>query len=405
MDVREDRGAELADGAAERIGGRNDTEVRMRGDEGGDGALVLGAGERAGGVDEAAAGTDMAGVLREDSELALVLGAEVGGGGLPTEVRRASPSSGAAARGVDEDGVVERAGGGRPRECGDVGQAGAGGTGAQFGERGGADVGGVDVARRTEKSGELEGLAAGAGAGVEPAGAGEGRGEGEDELRAEILHLERARVVERAAGDIDLDEEGAGVGQERVTAERDAFPLEPGVDGGRIGSLETEPERGAGEQGVAGGAGEGGGLGGEPIGKEPVDGQRLAEPGGNERGLFGGRGGKRGPAGEKFRAEAGEGGFIAGEPEGEIRLQGCGRGLDPREVADGGVGEGAVDAAVAGAETFVAAKPVLEVGGEVGLATGGGGEAAEEFAEDGELAMRTARAGGGMELVGCGHGW
>ena len=277
----------------------------MRGEEGGDGAVVLSAGERAGGVDEPAAGADVGGVLREDRELALVLPAKVGGGGLPAQVRRASPGPGAAARGVDEHPVVEAVGGGRRGERGDVGGAGTGGAGAEFGERGGADVGGVDVAGGTEQARELEGLATGAGAGVEPAGAGRGCGEGEDELRAQILDLESAGLVERAAGDIGLDEQCAGVGQERMESDGDAFAPEPGVDRGGIGGLETQPQRRAREQDVTGGAGERGGLGGEPSGEELVDRQRLAEAGGEERGLFGGSGGQRGPVGEELGAKGG----------------------------------------------------------------------------------------------------
>ena len=53
---------------------------------------------------------------------------------------------------------------------------------------------------------------------------------------------------------------------------------------------------------IAGGAGEGRGFGGEPVGEELLDGDRLAEARGEEHGLLGGRGGKRRPVGEKLGA-------------------------------------------------------------------------------------------------------
>jgi hypothetical protein len=49
---------------------------------------------------------------------------------------------------------------------------------------------GIDLGRRTEQAGQLQGLAPGAGAGVEPAAAGrDPAGGGEDKLRAEVLDL------------------------------------------------------------------------------------------------------------------------------------------------------------------------------------------------------------------------
>ena len=113
VDVGKDGDAVGADGAADGLGWRHDTEVRMRGEEGGDGAVVLGVGERTGGVDEGAAGADVRCVGGEDGELALVVAAQVGCRGLPAQVGRASSGAGAAAGGVDEDAVVEAVCGGR----------------------------------------------------------------------------------------------------------------------------------------------------------------------------------------------------------------------------------------------------------------------------------------------------
>jgi hypothetical protein len=72
-------------------------------------------------------------------------------------------------------------------------------------------------------------------------------------------------------------------------------------------------------------------------------------------------------------------------------------------VSDGGVGEGAVDAAVAGTEAFVVAEAFLEQRGESGLAAGEVDDLGEEFAEDGELAVGAAWGGSGRWWVGRRH--
>jgi len=74
-------------------------------------------------------------------------------------------------------------------------------------------------------------------------------------------------------------------------------------------------------------------------------------------------------------------------------------------VTDSGVGEGAVQAAVARTEAAVAPEAVLQEEGEVRFAAGGVADRVEEFAEDFELAVGAVGTGNGAGAgVGRRHG-
>ncbi len=153
-------------GRQEGAGGGDRGELGVGGEEGGDHVIVLMVAERAGGVNEEATGAHERSVTMK--QLALQRGGFGDGlrGGAPFEVRGASPCARAAARGVDQDSVLGA--GGFAGEDADVGDAGAGGPGAEFVECGRTNIVGINATIGADQAGELEGFAAGAGAGIEP---------------------------------------------------------------------------------------------------------------------------------------------------------------------------------------------------------------------------------------------
>ncbi len=361
----------------------------MGGEEGGDDGFVFDAAEGAGGAEEEAAGAD---VLRETGEEFLLKGSgvgDLGGRGGPLEMRGAAPGAGAAARGVDEDAVVEIGGGGCGAENADVFQVGASGAGGEFGEGGGADIVRVDFGGGAEEVGELKGFAAGAGAGVEPATARRKRGGFEEKLGAEVLDFDEAVGVRGGLGDVDFVEKlerGGEDGGEFVV------PIQTGElveDDGGIRSLETEPERGAGEEGVDVGGFEGGGavLGrAKPVGERRRGRRRKIKLLSDESRFGGDGGGCRGPVGDEGGAEFCGGGRVGGEPGdeagGEIGVGVEGR-FEPGQITEGGVDEFAVEAAVAGAEGAVRCDLFLDTRGEIAVRApvrAQGGEEGEERA-------------------------
>ena len=132
-------GGENGEAAGRGVGGEAKSPVGRRelrdkrgvgGQKRPDHIFVFKVAERAGGVDELAAGANEGRVLSEECELLLGGRGDLGRGGGPLEVRRPAPGAGAAARGVDEDSVVKRSGRGR-EDC-DVVKAGAGGADLKF---------------------------------------------------------------------------------------------------------------------------------------------------------------------------------------------------------------------------------------------------------------------------------
>lgn len=126
----EDGEAVRAGGGAESLGQGGDGEAGSRGEEVFDDIFVFKVAERAGRIDEQAAGGDVLGVAGEDFALALRGGVDFGLGDARFQVRGTAPGAGAAARGVHEHAV--EAGVGRGRMLADVDLLEVGAFGAFF---------------------------------------------------------------------------------------------------------------------------------------------------------------------------------------------------------------------------------------------------------------------------------
>ncbi|MDR2675309.1 MAG: hypothetical protein LBC18_10735 [Opitutaceae bacterium] len=327
----------------------------------------------------------------------------------------------------------------------DVSQAGAGGAAGEFGKGAGARVGGVDLRGGAEEAGELEGFAAGAGAGVEGmadggmriaecgrhraggvadaggfgiwnfgiwnffgiwdlgfgifAGTGTGdnrEGDGKDELRAEVLDFDEAALAGAGFGDVgvgseDFERAGEFGGKAAWPAEGAEF----GEHGRGVVGLQAEPERGAGVEGVEIGLGKRlRAMAAEPRGQQA--GGIEAEKRGAGTGRRGG--GRRG--GEKGAFERERGGGIGGEPEECMERARGGRGgggpeggggaegvFKPRQVADGGVEEFAIEAAVAAAEAAFAGEALPDARGEIAVGAEVRAQLIEEREKDAGLIM------------------
>lgn len=106
-------------------------------------------------------------------------------------------------------------------------------------------------------------------------------------------------------------------------------------------------------------------------------------------------------------AEGAGGGRVGGEPgDGADGFIGGGRetGVDPREVAEGGVEQFAVEPAVAAAEAFFASEQLLEARGEIAVGGDVRAKRGEELKEDAALAGGGRGTGAGVGHGGSGKG-
>jgi len=222
----------LRAGGGEDAGGEQGFDLRMERDRAGvgefrerrgDDLLVFFRLQRAGGVNDAAAGTDGAQGGAEDGALSLGLAREVRGAQTVANLGIAAQGAGAAARDVGQDNVKSGAffeGRGVGEAALDLGSVSSKAL-AQPGEALRAGFAGDD-ADLGVAFGKDEGLAAGSGATVEnrvrgaslPCDFG-------DQLRAFILKADAALAKGRGCGDI-AGEDGAGGGEQLAGDEFDA---------------------------------------------------------------------------------------------------------------------------------------------------------------------------------------
>ena len=224
----------------------------MGGGEGLGDAGGLAPGEGADRVDQAAAGFERTGHLLEQAALHDGQLLDVVERGGPSGVGVAGPGAEAGAGGVDEDAVELRLGGqvvGRlPGGETVVVELGAAEAALEILETALGAVAAPERALVGHLVGEVERLAAFAGADVPPGLAGLRGAEGADDLRGEILDLERAGV--EGLGDVEVGRAGVaqGVGGERM---RGGFAAAEGLrEGGGAAGAGAQPERRPGLEGA-----------------------------------------------------------------------------------------------------------------------------------------------------------
>ena len=176
--------------------------ARVAGGEGGGARLVLAGEQRAGGVDQTAAGLRPGGGRVEDGVLERRVAGELLGRQPPLALGLAAPGAGARAGGVDEHQVADRL---QRRDLGvgkdaDLG-AGAAGAVGQVGHPARVGVPGEQPAAALHGGGERQRLAAAAGAIVEHGHPRPGGGDLGDQLARGVLQLDHAGGVGAARGD------------------------------------------------------------------------------------------------------------------------------------------------------------------------------------------------------------